>query len=99
MIKRARQLSKKQHAKTKQEALQGIKKSSNYLKASIKLNKLHRKIANIRSDFLHKLTSSLTANVKYFCLEDLNVKGYETGTGHNGTAKGRKRLRMDRMPQ
>ena len=25
--------------------------------------------------------------------------GYETGTGHNGTAKGRKRLRMDRMPQ
>ena len=24
---------------------------------------------------------------------------YETGTGHNGTAKGRKRLRMDRMPQ
>ncbi|EFN2971378.1 IS200/IS605 family element transposase accessory protein TnpB, partial [Campylobacter coli] len=75
MIKRARQLSKKQHAKTKQEALQGIKKSSNYLKASIKLNKLHRKIANIRSDFLHKLTSSLVANAKYFCLEDLNVKG------------------------
>ena len=27
------------------------------------------------------------------------VIGYETGTGHNGTAKGRKRLRMDRMPQ
>ena len=26
-------------------------------------------------------------------------RGYETGTGHNGTAKGRKRLRMDRMPQ
>ncbi|WP_458255155.1 TnpV protein, partial [Campylobacter coli] len=81
MVKRARQLSKKQHAKTKQEALQGIKKSSNYLKASIKLNKLHRKIANIRSDFLHKLTSSLTANVKYFCLEDLNVKGMKQAQG------------------
>ena len=26
-------------------------------------------------------------------------RGHETGTGHNGTAKGRKRLRMDRMPQ
>ena len=27
------------------------------------------------------------------------IEGMETGTGHNGTAKGRKRLRMDRMPQ
>lgn len=75
LIKRSRQLSKKQYAKTKQEALQGIKKSNNYQKASIKLNKLHRKITNIRSDFLHKLTSSLVANVQYFSLEDLNVKG------------------------
>lgn len=75
LIKRSRQLSKKQYAKTKQEALQGIKKSNNYQKASIKLNKLHRKISNIRSDFLHKLTSSLVANVKYLSLEDLNVKG------------------------
>ena len=75
LIKRSRQLSKKQYAKTKQEALQGIKKSNNYKKASIKLNKLHQKIANIRRDFLHKLTSSLVANVKYLSLEDLNVKG------------------------
>lgn len=75
LIKRSRQLSKKQYAKTKQEALQGIKKSKNYQKASIKLNKLHQKIANIRSDFLHKLTSSLVKNVQYFSLEDLNVKG------------------------
>lgn len=75
LIKRSRQLSKKQYAKTKQEALQGIKKSKNYQKASIKLNKLHHKIANIRSDFLHKLTSSLVANVQYFSLEDLNVRG------------------------
>lgn len=75
MIKRARQLSKKLHPKTKGEVLQGVKKSNNYQKTSIKLNKLHRKISNIRSDFLHKLTSSLVANIDYFCLEDLNVKG------------------------
>ncbi|MBR8464732.1 transposase [Campylobacter sp. faydin G-24] len=75
LIKRARQLSKKLHPKTKGEVLQGIKKSNNYKKASIKLNRLHRKISNIRSDFLHKLTSSLVANIDYFCLEDLNVKG------------------------
>ena len=75
MIKRSRLLSKKQHAKTKQETLRGVKQSNNYRKASIKLNKLHRKIANIRGNFLHKTTSCLVANVRYFSLEDLNIKG------------------------
>ena len=75
LVRRSRQLSKKQHAKTKQEALQGIKRSKNYQKGSIKLNKLHRRIANIRGDFLHKTTSTLVKNVQYFALEDLNVKG------------------------
>lgn len=75
LVKRQRQLSKKQHAKTKQEALQGVKKSKNYQKASIKLNRLHQRISNIRSNFLHKLTSTLVTNMDYFCLEDLNVKG------------------------
>ena len=75
LVRRSRLLSKKQHAKTKREALQGVKRSKNYQKASIKLNKLHRRIANIRGDFLHKTTSCLVANVRYFSLEDLNIKG------------------------
>ena len=75
LVRRSRQLSKKQHAKTKQEALQGVKRSNNYQKASIKLNKTHRRIANIREDFLHKTTSCLVKNVQYFSLEDLNVQG------------------------
>ncbi|EDP7562032.1 transposase, partial [Campylobacter jejuni] len=75
LVKRARQLSKKQHAKTKQEILQGIKKSNNYKKASIKLNKLHSKISNIRADFLHKLSSLIIRNFNYIGLEDLNIKG------------------------
>ena len=75
LIRRSRQLSKKQHAKTKQEALQGVKRSNNYQKASLKLNKLHRRIANIRGDFLHKTTSCLVKNVQYFSIEDLNVQG------------------------
>ena len=75
LIRRSRQLSKKQHAKTKQEALQGVKRSKNYQKASIKLNKLHRRIANTRNDFLHKTTSCLVKNVQYFSIEDLNVQG------------------------
>ena len=75
MVKRARQLSKKQHAKTKQEVLQGIKKSNNYIKASMKLNKLHSKISNIRADFLHKLSSLIVRNFNYIGLESLNTQG------------------------
>ncbi|EES89913.1 RNA-guided endonuclease InsQ/TnpB family protein [Helicobacter canadensis] len=67
----SRQLSKKQHPKTKGDA---TKKSNNYIKQSLKLNKLHAKIANIRSDFLHKLTSSLVRHYAYFGLENLNIK-------------------------
>ena len=55
--------------------MQGIKKSNNYLKQSVKLNKLHTKIANVRNDFLHKLTSSLVRHYAYFGLENLNIKG------------------------
>lgn len=71
----SRSLSKKQHPKTKSEAMQGIKKSNNYLKQSVKLNKLHTKIANVRNDCLHKLTSSLVRHYAYFGLENLNIKG------------------------
>ncbi|MCQ2871538.1 transposase, partial [Helicobacter pylori] len=47
-----------------------------YLKQdhSKKLTHLHEKIANIRLDFLHKLTSSLIRHSNSFCLESLKVK-------------------------
>lgn len=75
LIKRSRQLSRKLHPKTKEEVSAGIKQSNNYKKASMKVAKLHRKIADIRKDFLHKLTSTLTRHAQYFCIEDLNVSG------------------------
>ena len=75
LIRRQRQLDKKLHPKTKAEALKGIKKSNNYKKASLKLNKVHQRISNIRKDYLHKLTSSLVANIQNFAIEDLNVNG------------------------
>lgn len=75
LIRRQRQLDKKLHPKTKAESLKGIKKSNNYKKASLKLNKVHQRIANIRNNYLHKLTSSLVANIQNFAIEDLNVNG------------------------
>lgn len=75
LIRLQRQLSKKQHPKTKDDVEKGVKKSKNYIKASIKLSKTYRKIRNIRNDFLQKLTSLLSRHARYFCIEDLNVKG------------------------
>jgi putative transposase len=49
--------------------------SSNYKKAQLKIARLHRKIANIRSDTLHKLTTYISKNHTVIGLEDLNVSG------------------------
>ena len=48
--------------------------SNNRAKAKIKLARLHRRIAAIRADALHKLTTSLT-RYRTIVIEDLNVSG------------------------
>jgi len=75
-IKRlSRQLSKRTHARTKQERLEGKKKSNNYRKLSVKLSNAQRKVTNIRRDFTQKVTTILTTHYGQIALEDLNVKG------------------------
>lgn len=75
-IKRlSRQLSKRTHARTKQERLEGKKKSNNYRKLSVKLSNAQRRVANIRRDFTQKVTTILTTHYGQIALEDLNVKG------------------------
>lgn len=51
------------------------KGSSNRNKARAKLAKLHARIANIRSDALHQLTTSLMRRFHTIGIEDLNVRG------------------------
>lgn len=51
------------------------KGSANRRKTKNKLAKLHARIANIRKDALHKLTSDLTRRFHTIGIEDLNVKG------------------------
>lgn len=50
------------------------KGSANRRKAKARLARLHARIANIRSDALHKLTSDLTRRFRTIIIEDLNVK-------------------------
>ena len=49
--------------------------SANWRKAQIQIARLHRKIANIRSSTLHKLTTYLAKNHSRIGIEDLNVSG------------------------
>ena len=51
------------------------KGSSNRNKAKKKLARLHAKIADIRNDALHKLTTRLTRDFGVIGIEDLNVRG------------------------
>jgi putative transposase len=52
-----------------------VKGSANWKKAQMKIAPLHRKIANIRKDTLHKLTTYLAKNHGRIGIEDLNVSG------------------------
>jgi putative transposase len=61
--RRSRQLSRKQ------------KFSQNFRKASLRLARLHRRIRNIRRDFLHKVTTWLVKTKPVIVVEDLNVQG------------------------
>lgn len=49
--------------------------SNNWRKAQLKIAKLHTKIANIRKDTLHKLTTYLAKNHGKIVIENLNVSG------------------------
>jgi putative transposase len=49
--------------------------SANWKKAQMQIARLHRKIANIRKDTLHKLTTLLAKNHGTVVIEDLNVSG------------------------
>ena len=75
-IKRiSRQLDKRTHARTKQERLEGKKKSKNYRRLSVRLFNAQRKVANMRRNFTQKVTTILATHYTHIALEDLNVKG------------------------
>ena len=52
-----------------------VKGSNRWQQTKHRIAKLHLKIANIRNDFLHKVSTKLVKENQIICLEDLNVKG------------------------
>ncbi|MEX3105206.1 transposase [Streptomyces sp. V2] len=53
----------------------GAKPSKRWEKANAARNKVHHRVANLREDALHKLTTSVTAEYGTIVVEDLNVAG------------------------
>jgi putative transposase len=66
-LKRLRRLNKAQARKRRG--------SANFRKAKARLAKLHGRIASIRRDALHKLTTGLAKTHRLIGIEDLNVRG------------------------
>ena len=60
--------------------------SRNWAKTKLRVGRCHARIANIRKDALHKLTTGLVRKYACVVIEDLNVKGMvrqpQVVTGH-----------------
>jgi putative transposase len=67
LILRVRRLSKSLSRKQKG--------SANWRKAKVRIARFHARIANIRRDALHKLTTRLTLEFSHVVIEDLHIKG------------------------
>jgi putative transposase len=52
-----------------------VKGSRRWLKCKSKIARLHYRIACIRKDYLHKITTHISRNYSHVVMEDLNVKG------------------------
>jgi len=79
--RRSRQLSRKQkRTVVEQDPETGEERkwtvfSRNYEKAALGLARLHRRVRNIRRDFLHKVTTELAKAKPVLVVEDLNIRG------------------------
>jgi putative transposase len=63
--------------------------SNNWKKAKAKVQKLHTRIANVRRDFLHKTTTTISQNHAIVCIEDLQVRNMSKSAAGNSEAPGK----------
>lgn len=61
-------------AKLQKTLARKTKFSRNWNKQKAKISKLHSKIANIRNDFVHKVTTAISKSYAYVAVEALKVK-------------------------
>ncbi len=78
--------SQKKMAKLQRNLSKKIKFSNNWKKQKCKIQRLHSHIANIRKDYLNKVTTTISKNHAIIVIEDLQVKNMSksaAGTSSN----------------
>ncbi|XXG25277.1 MAG: transposase [Ferrovum myxofaciens] len=63
--------------------------SSNWKKAKARVQKIHTRIANVRKDFLHKTTTTISKNHAIVCIEDLQVRNMSKSAAGSSDSPGR----------
>lgn len=63
--------------------------SQNWKKQKLKISKLHQTIANVRSDFLHKLSTEISKNHAKVYVEDLRIRNMSASAKGTLEAPGR----------
>lgn len=76
-VPRAYRKSMRRLRRAQQSLARKKKGSRNRWKQKRRIARIHQRIANVRGDWLHKLTTDITRRYKTIVLEDLNVKGME----------------------
>jgi|694.fasta_scaffold23427_5 putative transposase len=72
---KAKSKLRKQQKEVSRRFIKGAKnQSSNYKKSILKLSKTHKKVADVRKDNIHKLTTYLAKNFEVVSIEDLKPK-------------------------
>jgi len=62
--------------------------SSNWKKAKARVQKIHTRIANVRKDFLHKTTTTISKNHAIVCIEDLQVRNMSKSAAGSSDSPG-----------
>ncbi len=63
--------------------------SNNWKKAKARVQRIHSTIANVRRDFLHKTSATISQNHALVCIEDLQVRNMSRSAAGSSEAPGR----------
>jgi putative transposase len=75
--------------KAQQAMSRKVKFSNNWKKAKARVQRIHRRIANARRDFLHKTSTTISKNHAIVCIEDLCVRNMSRSAAGTAERPGR----------
>ncbi|MCO1589976.1 transposase, partial [Escherichia coli] len=83
------QINQKTLARLQRQLSRKVKFSNNCQKQKRKIQRLHSRIANIRRDYLHKVTTTVSKNHAMIVIEDLKVSNMSKSAAGTVSQPGR----------